>query len=555
MKLNRYIHRNTSALAIPKRALSSNVFKKMSFHTARTPTLDPIDSDDSKSESEPFDEPFDEVGIPNKLMTVVQFKQKHHDNIQFPILPLLTVPFNKNECSLLKKKIELCSTLCNFADDEADHEAKTIKADTLKELMNIFASPTMIRLVSTKIINKFFEMVYTNITRPIPPTHPKYLFQNEEPQMVDISWSHLSIIYDLLSKYQSIRPTDPHFDKKFIATIFPLLHAPDLNERDYISTMIENYLDTHNEDEQYILSKMLFCIFQYLDNKCYPFCITPILKIFIHLIKSQQPINPNYIKIYNGVVVHLHSSQHLTTFYPLLTEIIDLLSNDNPSICKSIFENTIKYWPKSKPSKQILFVNLINFIVERVTPTDFPSIINPLFSLYAKVATTKYSKVAEASMQIWNDIYILPKIIDNAAAIYPIVYSAYTKTMNEHWNPKTRNAAHNALKKMHENDQFVYENISQTMIKVNEQDLANATAIHKSWAAIARKAAKVDSSVNLAKLLGDIQINFNLDRSSDMYQVSVGKQKKKSNVPKKVTMPLFKANRNSQIVTPFHWKM
>ncbi|KAH0787763.1 phosphoprotein phosphatase [Histomonas meleagridis] len=194
MILNRYIKRNTSMLTLPNFALSTSAFKNVSFHTTRSPILEPLYSKDSDLD----DEPYDEVEVPNRMMTVTQFKKKHHRNIQLPYLPLLKIPYDQNQISLLEQKINLCCTLCDFTDIDADKEAKAIKTATLKELMNIFASPTMIRLVAPEAINKFFDMIIVNITRPLPPIESKHFFLQEEPQLVDVAWAHLSLVYTLV---------------------------------------------------------------------------------------------------------------------------------------------------------------------------------------------------------------------------------------------------------------------------------------------------------------------------------------------------------------------
>ena len=82
--------------------------------------------------------------------------------------------------------------------------------------------------------------------------------------------------------------------------------------------------------------------------------------------------------------------------------------------------------------------------------------------------------------------------------------------MKEHWKSATQDAALNAIKSMHDLDPFMFDELAQAQKKGQsiQPDNDFDSQIHKSWAQIARSAAKRDKSVNLARVLAEIQVNF-----------------------------------------------
>ena len=228
--------------------------------------------------------------------------------------------------------------------------------------------------------------------------------------------------------------------------------------------------------------------------------------------KAQDVLRNDYFNILNHYITPLVSCQHLQSFYGLISQVFDSFISFDEDIAGDLVKKVLMCWPESKPSKQLLFINLINFLMERVSPSSFKTVAVPVFSLYARCARACHAKVATASFEIWQNVQIIPKIIDSAQTIFPIVFTVLNQTMKDHWNVKVQNAALNCLKSMHELDPFVFDELTQAQKKaqVGQPD-PNAVALHKNWATVARTAARVDRGFNLARILADIQVKFNVN--------------------------------------------
>ena len=514
MLLSRYATRKNSALTFHKRSLSSSALQKIAYHTTRVATLEPIkDAEETKAKyARGADDPIDDIGIPNTLMTVPIVKQKHHKDIVFPDLEPLPVTVSPATLDLIEKKLELCSTLCDFTDPDVDKDAKVTKANALKELANIFCSPMNIRDLNAAVMDKFFDMIMTNVLRGRPEIPRIYLFWNDEPMMTDNAWPHLSLVYRLLNGYRDIQPKDPRFsDWEFMRKFTPLFAAADMKERDEVLRLFLNCVTVCPSYEKELLKELAFLLVEYREGRADPFCVSPVLRYVLEKVK----VNGANVEVYNSFVTKfilpLVACQHLMSFYGLITQIFDALMEIKEDLAPVYLRHVLKCWPESKPSKQVLYINLINFLVERLDPSVFEEETKPVFHLYARCAMSCHAKVADASFQIWQNVKIIPMIIDSSKAIFPIVFNILHRTMKEHWSTRVQNAALNCLKNLHELDPFMFDELTQIQKKgqVTGPDPAGVV-LHKNWATVARAAARVDREFNLAKILADIQIRFNV---------------------------------------------
>ncbi|OHT16802.1 phosphoprotein phosphatase [Tritrichomonas foetus] len=525
--LLKYTTRKSSAISLIKKNNMgpANLIRSVHF-TLKTETLPPMDQiNNTKNNSTNItsktkgkisdrkDEPTIDTDIPMVFYTIEYSRKKNHKDLVVEKYPPLPVMFAKEYTKLLEMKIKLCSILCDFSDPEADKDAKTTKTNTLQELFNVVSIPSNHSIFSDPTKDIFFSMIKTNLSRGIPPIHKKLLFSEEEPPIVDVNWPHLALIYQSLMKYYELSPNDERFNASFIKMMISLTRAPDMNEREYIVSFFKAYLNSHPEKENGIFKEMAYLLIGYREKQYEPFCVTTILKIYLARFQLDQKANEFHTAIFLKAILPLIHTQHIFAFYPLFGDIFDLFINLDQSLATKIILQVIKAWPSLKPSKQLLFINLLNFMVERVPLPDFIKVSHKIFQLYATIAQLNMAKVVEESLKIWNNVRILPMILECSRKIFPIVFPAYNRTSKFHWNNKTQNALFNALKSMHDADPFVFDEL----VNKNKRTRENSQGSNqKNWAMIARMASKVDRTINLASTLAEIQIKFNENPRTEM---------------------------------------
>lgn len=471
------------------------------------------DDPDQEIKSRPEDgddDPVDEIGGPKFLPTVDPIHYINHKDIQFEILPPLPAQITEETIPLIIKKINLCCLMCDFADPDVDSGCKKAKANTLKELATVFSGEENLKIVGKNTIEELFKMIEINLFRPITKVKEKYLVFDDEPTMTEVNWPHLVHVYTILLKFQQLRPRDRHFTPEFEAKIIFNCVSSDLNEREALLQFLTIYAASIKSRIHPILDKFSFTAVGYVDKHHYPFAITPFLKFYLLQLKTAPPAEiPYLIGVFTSSILPLVKARHIITIYPMLTPIFDSVISKDPSLTSKILGFTVHHWPTTDTSKQIYFLQMVNFLVERLPLKEFSSICPDLFRFYVKCSQSKHHKVADLSLRIWGSVKIYPLILDNTRAIFPIVIEPLMKVMNTHWNQSTQNNALNALKQIHDIDPLMYDDVVKTMVdkkqKAQQQD---GNTLLRNWAFVARTAAKNNRDLDLARTLAEIQITF-----------------------------------------------
>ena len=520
MLLSRYKPGQRSHLSLYQRASSTSALSKLSYHTAKKATLAPMSSASAPTSARKDDaEPIADIDVPATLMTVEQYHIKHHKDMVFPESEALP-PELKTEAdfALLEKKFELCCLLPEFHDTDADKLAKGKKAYLLKEIGALFANSERVKALPKRCIDKFFEMLDVNLFRGIPLAQKKYLFFDEEPMLTDIAWAHLQHVYPLLLDFFKACPKDSHFNEAFEVKMTRLLGAPDYNERSQVLNFFKAYVAAYPEREVRVWRRMGHMLMMYKEGIIEPFAVTPILVFFGYRFGdvSRPELIEESNKIFDSAIVPLISSRHLFSHFKPLQEIFTVFIGRDQSVAARLTNEVISRFPEAKPSKQILFLNMLSFLAERLSLEDFQVLARRLFGLYARVAKFSASKIVETSFRIWANVNIIPKVLESTSVIFPLMHPAISSAMWFHWNNSTQNAALNALKAMNELDPLVFTQLNQSINKKNvgDADEAQTRQVHKNWAFVARQAAKVDRTFNLAQALTEMQMRFNNSRAN-----------------------------------------
>lgn len=510
--LTRYKGHGPSMFSVFKPKKDKSGLSKISYLIKNnSKPLRPLTSSDEKSE-----DPIDDVGVPTAtIMSIPQVHYKHHSDLELSPIPEISKLINNFD--LFIQKCQLCSKLCDFSDPDIEISAKRIKTATLQEIDSLFNNESNISLISnnSEIVDELFLMIHANLFRGIPMVDPKHLIYSDEPPVVETNWPHLQYVYSILIKFQKAKPNDPHVDFDFLNKMYSLLEAPDIQERNHVLRFFNNFYKQYPDRLTNILYHFESIVRDYIDRQIPPFPIIPILKFYLSLLQE-----PSYnireqilTHFFDSSVLPILSSQHILSFYSQLNEIFDFFISANSSNVSKIIKKLISLWPESAASKQMLYINLINSTARKMPPEEFPKLAPVIITLYSKVSCSSHAKIVQASLKIWSDVKIMPMLMDNTAAIYPLILGNIQGVMKNHWNSQTRNSALDAMTSMHDFDPFVFDELTQQELNkdphsTSKQGLQIAAQEHRNWALIARIASKTDNSINLARTLAYIQYHF-----------------------------------------------
>ena len=134
----------------------------------------------------------------------------------FAALPKLRESPSGERAELFRAKLEACSIVFDFSNEEKQHE-KEAKRQTLLEIVeyvnntrNCFSEVLMqdaVRMVGANI----FRALQTKNKDPLAFSDP----EAEEP-CLERSWPHLQIVYEFLLRFVVSNDADPKIAKRFI---------------------------------------------------------------------------------------------------------------------------------------------------------------------------------------------------------------------------------------------------------------------------------------------------------------------------------------------------
>merc|ERR1719335_415816 len=204
-------------------------------------------------------------------------------------------------------------------------------------------------------------MVGANIFRAIVTTRSLeslYDPEDEEPTL-ESAWPHLQIVYEFFLRFVVSHDVDPkiakkYLDQTFVLRLLDLFDSEDPRERDYLKTILHR-----------IYGKIMA------------------LRLFIR--KATQNL----------------------FFYIIY---------DNTQHSAVIVECLLRIWPCTCSSKEVLFLNEIEEVLELMQPTEFQKLQVPLFKRVALCIRSPHFQVAERALFIWNNDDIV-KLVNQSRQI------------------------------------------------------------------------------------------------------------------------------------------
>jgi hypothetical protein len=127
-------------------------------------------------------------------------------------------------------------------------------------------------------------------------------------------------------------------------------------------------------------------------------------------------------------------------------------------------------------------------------------------------------KLIAAACPVWNRIELEPFIMDNARVVFGLVCPILTTAQKESWSNEISAKIDEVFRILNRIDSTVFQDLCRGKM----HSLADSPQERvKSWAGIARAASKVDSELNLAAKLFEIQKQFATGQSPQSFKSAV----------------------------------
>lgn len=412
---------------------------------------------------------------------------------------------------LFTKKIIQCEVIFDFSMPIFDIRNKEIKAGALNDIL--WMTTEHPASLGEQQYQEVFVMFAKNVFRAIPPS-PNPVGEEFDPEddepLYDPSWPHTHLIYEILIRLVESHHFNTNIAKKFIDQLFVyrllvLFDVEDPRERDMVKTAVHRVYGKFLNLRAFIRKAMkhVFYEFVYEDER---HNIAEMLEILGSVVNGfAVPLRDEHKVFLERTLIPLHKNRFLPLYYSQLSLCIIQYAEKDSSLVPTIILGLLRLWPKTNTTKELMFLNEIEEILD-VTPAEhFAAFLQPLMQQLARSIASQHFQVAERALSYWNNEYLVSIVSDHLDAILPIVLPTMLRYSRAHWNKNVQLQVLNSLRLFMDLSPKLYESIARTC-ETQESDPAGRSGSlenrNRKWAIIEEIARKnlASSSATLSTL-------------------------------------------------------
>ncbi|KAM7269013.1 hypothetical protein ACFE04_024510 [Oxalis oulophora] len=368
---------------------------------------------------------------------------KVNGNSVFESLPGLRDVPSSEKLNLFIKKLNLCCVVFDFTDATKNLKEKETKRETLLELVEYVTSVN--GKFSEAVLQEAIRMVSENIFRSFTPRPRENKItdgldlEEDEPAM-DPAWSHLQIVYEFFLRIVASPETDAktakrYIDQSFILKLLDLFDSEDPREREYLKTILHRVYGKFMVHRPFIRKAINNIFFTFVFETEKHNGIAEFLEILGSIINGfALPLKEEHKMFLVRALIPLHKPKSLPMYQQQLAYCITQFVEKDGRLADSVIRGLLRYWPITNSSKEVLFLNLLEEVLEATQPPEFQRCMVPLFHQIARCLTSLHFQVAERALFFWNNDHVQNLIIQNRPVILPIIFPALENNARKHWN-------------------------------------------------------------------------------------------------------------------------
>jgi len=195
------------------------------------------------------------------------------------------------------------------------------------------------------------------------------------------------------------------------------------------------------------------------------------------------PLKDEHKQFLSRALIPLHkpSGSCIQQYHQQLSYCITQYLEKDPKLADIILKGLIKYWPHTNSSKEVMFLNELEELLELTQSPDFAKVAEPLFRLIARCINSPHFQVAERALFLWNNEYIVSLIAKSRDVILPVLYPALEANTTKHWNSTVHGLTFNVQKLFMDMDARLWEDCTQRHKMNMERQVAAQLSRKQKW--------------------------------------------------------------------------
>jgi len=396
------------------------------------------------------------------------------------VLPKLTEVQPAERTALFQKKIQQCCVVFDFSN-ESDLKEKEYKRNTLLEMVE-YVNNTR-NAFSESLMQDVVNMVAANVFRSLPRKDDFGDDEEDEPNL-ERAWPHLQFVYDFFLRFIVSNDVDPKVAKKFVDQSFmlkwlELFDSDDPRERDYLKTVLHRVYGKFMSLRSFIRRSIQHAFFKVIYEGEVHNGVSELLEILGSIISGfALPLKDEHKDFLTKALIPLHKVKTLGTFHQQLSYCMSQYVDKDPTLAFDVIASMLRFWPRAGP-KQVIFINMLEEALELTQPPEFGKMQEMLFRRISLCISSPQFQVAERTLFIWNNDYLVKLINQNRQVIFPIIVGPLGINSKHHWNNAVHGLSLSVLKLLNDADSQLFESCHA---KSNQEQTAKEAAIENRQA-------------------------------------------------------------------------
>lgn len=313
--------------------------------------------------------------------------------VSYEALPSFREVPNSEKQNLFIRKLNMCCVVFDFTDPTKNLKEKEIKRQTLLELVEYVTS---VNAKFTEIVmQEAIKMVSANLFRAFSPQPREnnileaFDVEEEEPSM-DPAWSHLQIVYEFLLRFVASPETDAKLAKKyidhsFVLKLLELFDSEDPREREYLKTILHRIYGKFMVHRPFIRKAINNIFYRFIFETEKHNGIAELLEILGSIVNGfALPLKEEHKLFLVRALIPLHRPRCLGMYHQQLSYCITQFVEKDCKLADIVIRGLIRYWPVTNSSKEVMFLNELEEVLEATQPPEFQRCMVPLFRQIAR---------------------------------------------------------------------------------------------------------------------------------------------------------------------------
>jgi len=385
--------------------------------------------------------------------------------------------------TILMKKIDICKVLYNdhntAKSSQDDDDGREFKIKTLLEILEFVKLAKHYKQLPHSIVKELFAMISVNIFRDFDSEskklrviniNPPELYQaldvhEDENIMLDPSWPHLQVVYDILLNLLASSQMDPKslargscLDKPFILGLLDLFESEDPREREVLKAIVHRIYEKFTFFRCFMRRAFNNVLFRFIFETEKHSGIAEILEVLGSIIHGfAVPLREEHKLFLRRVLMPLHKPKCLNAYHPQLQYCVSQFVHKDSKLASVVIRGLMSYWPLTNCQKEMLFLGELEEVLEAMEEPEFKKFAVPLSRQLSRSLNSSHSQVAERALYIWHNERFVDLVSRHMEQIVPAVVSGVEKNLREHWSKSIQEETLYVKKKLEELDPQLFD--------------------------------------------------------------------------------------------------